>query len=123
MGLIRTDVASTGAISTTGESHLVLPGPQEVDRLALRLITMNPRNTEVRGTMYPRSVWQVGSAGLGSWPDDGLAANPAIIYWYKFLRHENEQWIISLDAKVGVLAGSVWWRWLPGCTVQLEAFW
>jgi hypothetical protein len=91
--------------------------------LVLRLVAFNFSITELRGTMYPRAVWQVGSAGLGSWPDDSIGANPAIIYWYRFLRHENEQWLVPVDAGVHVISGSMWWRWLGGVTVEMEAFW
>lgn len=123
MGLYKQGVASTGPFSTTGESHLVLPGAQVIDRLSLRLLAFPPAPTRIVGTMYPRGFWHVGEAGTGSWPDDSIGANPAIIHFSEFLHHEHQLWFPPTPQGAPVASGSIWWRWVLGVTVELEAFW
>lgn len=108
---------------TTGESHLVLPGGPAVDHISLRLTESLDPSAQFVGTMYPRGLWHIGSAGLGSFPDDTIGASPAYIHWYRFLRHEHELWYVDLFAGRAISSGSVFWRWMPGVTVELEVFW
>lgn len=116
-------MAGTGVLSTNGENHFVLPAAVDVERLDVRLVTLNPLQTRTVGQMYPRGIWHVGQAGLGAWPDDPVAPPRPIIYFARFLHSENEAWILTAFAGVAITAGSIWWRWLPGVTVEIEAFW
>jgi hypothetical protein len=114
---------SFGPITTSGEGHAPLPAAEAVIHMQARVLTANYPKTELIGAMAPRGTWHVGSAGLGSFPDDVWASNPPFSMFLRFLRLEFEDWDIPALQSGLLYAPSVWWRWVPATSVQLTVFW
>lgn len=115
-------MASTAPLVTSGEGHQAFLSMLSPDYLTARLITGNILQTRWIGQMFPRGVWHCGEAGLANWSDDTSGALRPLIVFRRFIHEENEVWFVPSSAGPRPSAGSLWWRWLPGVTVELTVF-
>ena len=109
--------------ATQGEGHQSLGGAQNVQRMQLHLVSDVSAQTRYVGNMYPRGVWHAGSAGVGSFPGDGSSVSVAFVSFDHFLHAESEEWWVPWKTVTGWAATSVWWRWIPGISVDVTVFW
>lgn len=91
--------------------------------MRLVLTASSPSRTRFIGTQFPRGVWHVGAAGVGSFVGDGSGVTTSFKSFDHFLHSESEEWWVPWTNVTNWSASSVWWAWLPGNTVDITLFW
>lgn len=108
---------------TTGEGHVSLGAAQTLIALEARLVSTSWPQSRFVGTMFPRGLWRAGQCGFGTFPGDPFNPLEARITFVQFLHTEHEEWDVPASNSGVYVAPSMWWRWLPGVTVDLTAYW
>ena len=107
---------------TTGEGTQDLGGNRVVTNVSAHMTSLNPKQTRIVGQMFPRGIWHAGSFGLGDFPGDSSGAALAIVLVDWFLHYESQMAWVPQRPVVTPTAATLWWRWLPGVTVDLVVF-
>lgn len=116
-------MGSLGPITTSGEGNQSLGAAQTLIALEAKLVTFNPAQTRFVGNAFPRGVWHVGCCGFGTFPGDPFNPLEGRQTFVRFLHAEHQEWDVPASNAGVYVAPSMWWKWLPGVTVQLTAYW